>query len=229
MKENETDRESLFPPEPPIPKEKEKERERAAANLFEEENAATAAKEEALSTAQTSPAQAAPPAYAGAAAETKESINYQAFIEYFNRTMPPDGIPPIRFIEGPRRIALMARCRQYGKQGIFEMVNRAAASRFLNGGGEKGWRATIDWLLRPSNFLKILEGRYDDNFHVPVSPQTMKKICRAANRRIEQERHEEIQESIRRRESRCVSYEEYQKMLREGLIPPPPTDPTPQG
>ena len=42
------------------------------------------------------------------------------------------------------------------------VVKRVAASTFLTGGGEKGWRATIDWLLKPESIVRVEEGQFDD-------------------------------------------------------------------
>lgn len=45
----------------------------------------------------------------------------------------------------------------------FETVFRnTASSRFLNGGNDRGWRASFDWLLKDSNFCKVLDGNYTD-------------------------------------------------------------------
>jgi biotin operon repressor len=41
-------------------------------------------------------------------------------------------------------------------------LSRMAASSFCRGGGDKGWKADIDWFLKPNTFVKIFEGRYDD-------------------------------------------------------------------
>jgi hypothetical protein len=41
-------------------------------------------------------------------------------------------------------------------------VRRTAATPFLAGGGERGWRANFDWLIaNETNIRKVLEGRYD--------------------------------------------------------------------
>ncbi len=43
-----------------------------------------------------------------------------------------------------------------------EAVRRAAATPFLTGAGPAGWRANFDWIVaNDTNYLKVLEGRYD--------------------------------------------------------------------
>lgn len=43
-----------------------------------------------------------------------------------------------------------------------EFCRRVRRSQFLTGGNKSGWRASLDWVLKPDNFNKILEGNYDD-------------------------------------------------------------------
>lgn len=42
------------------------------------------------------------------------------------------------------------------------LFDRIAASRFLNGGGSRGWKADWDWILEEEHLERIVEGRYDD-------------------------------------------------------------------
>ena len=35
-------------------------------------------------------------------------------------------------------------------------------SSFLKGQNNKNWTITFDWLIKPSNFIKVLEGNYTD-------------------------------------------------------------------
>ncbi len=39
---------------------------------------------------------------------------------------------------------------------------RVASSAFLRGEGPRGWRADLDWVLKPEHLSHIMEGRYDD-------------------------------------------------------------------
>lgn len=42
-----------------------------------------------------------------------------------------------------------------------EYCRKVAASPHLRGENDRGWRADLDWVLKPENTSKILEGRYD--------------------------------------------------------------------
>ncbi|UCF38978.1 MAG: hypothetical protein JSU96_09130 [Acidobacteriota bacterium] len=45
-----------------------------------------------------------------------------------------------------------------------EAITRGLLSDFLTGGGSRGWKASFDWFVaNDENYLKVLEGRYDDS------------------------------------------------------------------
>ena len=41
-------------------------------------------------------------------------------------------------------------------------LEQVAKSPFLRGQSERGWKADIDWFLKPDSMTRILEGKYDD-------------------------------------------------------------------
>jgi hypothetical protein len=88
-------------------------------------------------------------------------IDYQAFMKFFNNAVEGKGIPQILKITKNRQGLLNARAKEFGKDAIATVVRKAAASSWLNGGGGN-FVAKFDWLFRPSNFIKVLEGNYDD-------------------------------------------------------------------
>ncbi len=47
---------------------------------------------------------------------------------------------------------------------VFEMAGK---SQFLNGDNDRGWRADFDWLIKPENAIKVLEGRYSNGTPKP--------------------------------------------------------------
>lgn len=71
--------------------------------------------------------------------------------------------PTIIDIDGNRRKAVAARWRANRSLDTFEELFRIAeASPFLKGQNDRNWSADFDWMMKPSNFTKILEHRYDD-------------------------------------------------------------------
>lgn len=88
--------------------------------------------------------------------------DYDAFVAYFNEAVEGTAIQRIRVISAPRKRLLDARCKEYGKEAIADVIKKAVSSAFLNGSASEKFVATFDWLIRPSNFLKTLEGNYDN-------------------------------------------------------------------
>lgn len=43
-----------------------------------------------------------------------------------------------------------------------QVVRRVSESAFCNGENERGWRADIDFMLRPDSHARAMEGKYDD-------------------------------------------------------------------
>lgn len=98
------------------------------------------------------------------AATSRVEIDFVAVKEFFNRTMENASIPKIRTkIDGRRKEMLIARVREYGIDMVYEVITKAATSSFLNGGGNRGFVADFEWLMRPNNFPKVLEGNYDNH------------------------------------------------------------------
>ncbi len=54
-----------------------------------------------------------------------------------------------------------ARIEEYGFDKVAEVFEKTQASPFLKGENGNNWSATFDWVMKPSNFIKVLEGNYD--------------------------------------------------------------------
>lgn len=96
--------------------------------------------------------------------EQSPKIDLSKFIQFFNGEMDAANalIPKLRTIAGTRKKHILARCREFGKEALVEMVKKAARSDFLNGKNQKGWIADFSWLILPNNFPKVIEGNYDN-------------------------------------------------------------------
>jgi hypothetical protein len=86
-------------------------------------------------------------------------ISYTEFIEGFNKICTR--LPKVQMITEKRRGFINARLKEHGRERIFEMFQKANLSDFL--AGQTGdWMADFDWLMRPNNFVKVLEGKYNN-------------------------------------------------------------------
>lgn len=94
----------------------------------------------------------------------KSDLDFDRFMDYFNSELEKNKsvIPHLQSMTPQRKNHIRARCREYGKKKLAEAVQKAAASGYLNGNNNRGWVATFAWFIRPNNFLKVLEGNYDN-------------------------------------------------------------------
>ncbi|MEN8078217.1 hypothetical protein ABFP60_14720 [Clostridioides difficile] len=61
-----------------------------------------------------------------------------------------------------RSKSLNARIKEYGEDSIINAIKNINSSSFLKGQNKNNWVITFDWLIKPNNFIKVLEGNYDD-------------------------------------------------------------------
>jgi len=89
-------------------------------------------------------------------AEPKEEITPEGFLEHWNTF---DRLPTVRAFSKERRDKLAARAKeQTFKTHWREIVRKLAGSAFHTGNNDRGWRASVDWILKnDTNYLKILE------------------------------------------------------------------------
>lgn len=97
------------------------------------------------------------------AADAADASLESDFIKRWNSA----GLVHCRSITATRRKALRARLKAPDWLRDWPAaIERASRSAFCRGENDRGWRADIDWFLRPDTLTRILEGKYDS----PVSP-----------------------------------------------------------
>ena len=97
--------------------------------------------------------------------ETDVSFSPADLVVFFNSWMDEGNamIPRIKSLSEQRKKCVGARIREYGKPALSTVIRKAAASDFLNGKNGRDFIATFDWLMKPTNFPKVLEGNYDNH------------------------------------------------------------------
>lgn len=90
--------------------------------------------------------------------EDKNKIRIEKYIEKWNSL----NINTVLTIKNNRLKSLKARIEEYGEDNIIKAMDNITKSKFLKGENDRGWRIDIDWLLKPNNFPKVLEGNYTD-------------------------------------------------------------------
>ena len=94
------------------------------------------------------------------------NIDFAAIKEYWNTKHDQSGsaMRRLTLMSDQRKSNVRARIREYGGdvQKVYKAIDKAMASDFMNGKNGKGWVASFDWMMCPSNFPKVLEGNYDN-------------------------------------------------------------------
>lgn len=91
----------------------------------------------------------------------EEKVPYEKIKELYN-TICGSGFSKIIKINGERKSKVSARYKEFGLEKIEECFKKMASSKFLQGENQRGWKAEFDWAILPTNFAKILEGKYDN-------------------------------------------------------------------
>lgn len=108
------------------------------------------------------------------ASSTRPPALCQQVIDMFNSVCI--SLPKVKTLSSARKKAISARLREIDNDmdELRRIFERVEASDFLCG-RKKEWTASFDWIMKPSNFLKIREGNYDQHtqpYHIDgrISP-----------------------------------------------------------
>lgn len=92
----------------------------------------------------------------------EEKIDYRNLVSFFNDTTK--GVfGNIRYpLSDKRKGMINARIKEHGKRAFVEMIQKAYESDFLKGQNSRNFTASFDWLIKPTNFEKVISGNYDN-------------------------------------------------------------------
>jgi pyocin large subunit-like protein len=82
-------------------------------------------------------------------------------IEKWNQLAAGGLVKPARKMNAQRTRMLEARMRENSFEDFLEVFGSLERSKFIHGDNARGWKPTIDFILQPSSFVKLLEGAYD--------------------------------------------------------------------
>ena len=87
----------------------------------------------------------------------------QSIIDAWNQ-LEPYGIKMIyRINPGSKRCTLLiALLEQFGEEKVIQAVDKVKQSDFLQGKTDTRFSLNFDWFINPNNFVKVLEGKYDE-------------------------------------------------------------------
>ena len=107
------------------------------------------------------------------------------------------GLALARTLTPQRRRALIARMREHGGIAAWhQALGNIEKSAFLQGGNERGWRASLDFLLQASSFTKVVEGNYGNGAHAQPKEGEYDKIGRLLREANDRQHPEPAQRRI---------------------------------
>lgn len=86
--------------------------------------------------------------------------DYQAVLDAFHESCP--SLPKVLKLSDSRKKAIKARLNDFGLEEIKRAFTLTEQSDFLKGNNATGWQAGFDWLMKPANLTKVLEGNYEN-------------------------------------------------------------------
>ena len=97
---------------------------------------------------------------------SNNKCNYQEIINLFNEKCI--SFPKVLKISDSRKEAIRARLKsKYNLEDFSKLFDFAEASDFLKGNNDKNWSANFDWLIKDTNIVKVLEGKYANRNNKP--------------------------------------------------------------
>lgn len=88
------------------------------------------------------------------------SPDYQAIIDLFNQVCT--SLPKVQVVNDKRKRQIKNIIKQFNPD-FSEIFQKVEHSDFLTGRNGKWNNCGFDWIFNPSNFVKIIEGNYDNN------------------------------------------------------------------
>lgn len=90
--------------------------------------------------------------------DIKERINYQQIADMYNEICI--SFPKCTTLSNNRKTAIKARLKSHTIDDFKKLFTMAEQSDFLKGKNDRNWSANFDWLIKDSNFAKVLDGNY---------------------------------------------------------------------
>lgn len=99
--------------------------------------------------------------------DVKPPFDYKSVFSSFNSICK--SLPTVTKFSDKRKKAIKNAVKILENTTFEELFKKVESSDFLTGRNEKGWRSNFDWILNPTNLVKILEGNYENKTQVQAT------------------------------------------------------------
>ena len=97
----------------------------------------------------------------------------EKIVDLYNQTCV--SLPKVKILTEPRKRKLKTMLKKYSVEDFETVFKKAEKNSFLRGGGERGWKADFDWLIKEDHIVKILEGGYTSEERKSKAAQDMER------------------------------------------------------
>jgi hypothetical protein len=107
-----------------------------------------------------------------------ENFKYEKIKDLFN-ALCGEALPKVKMLSDKRKSSLRMMSKFLQSEDDWaDYFSRVNQSCFLSGENNQGWRADFDWLTNQNNYLKVIEGKYDNkNGRITESEYTRKMLA----------------------------------------------------
>jgi len=105
---------------------------------------------------------------------------YERICEEWNEKMIGKNISQIKFpFTKVRKSHIDERLKEHGENVFMQMISRISRSDFANGRNKNKWIVSFSWCIEsPENFVKIIEGNYDNRNTIETEETFEEMIAR---------------------------------------------------
>ena len=117
--------------------------------------------------------------------EKKEKC--QKIVDIFNSLCP--SFPKVKFLSDSMKSGISKILERFPEHDISTAFRKCENSSFLKGNNPRKWKASFDWIIKPQNLSKILNGNYDDEITSDASYDLSEFRRKSLNEPIKYERN----------------------------------------
>ena len=91
-----------------------------------------------------------------------ESLSKEQYDEILSLWNSIEGLPKCKSLTDQRKKNLNARVKEYSYEVVINALHMIAESDWLRGNNDRHWVPDFGWWIKPENFVKIIEGKYNN-------------------------------------------------------------------
>lgn len=124
--------------------------------------------------------------------DTYNKEDVEKFVADYNSICK--SLPKCKRMTVGRSKGIIKILKKFSYEEILEVFNTLENSDFCKGNNDRGWKASIDFVLSEEKFVRVLEGRYSNK----ARRNNFEKISQGEKYRVSAEEREEMRKAVER-------------------------------